>query len=425
MIHDVVVVGAGVAGSVVARRLAQPGVRIALVGGDSRPGWEGISARAVEQLLTEGVALPPPSAVRSGRWGGRRVQGIECLIERADLARRLRRLSGDAGAALYPRGARTTRCLRDHWQIELSDGSRLAGRWLIDARGRRGAACSGPKLLSVSQAFTLAAAGDDGTHLEALDAGWCWWARSASRLWLQVTARPRDGHPAGWTQSAADAIPELSALLRGAVPAGDFVARPAHARLAAGSGHASLWRVGDAAFAHDPLSGQGVYQALRSAQLLATVLKAVLDGSDVALAQRFVRERQRADFHDSVRVAGAFYRENEARGDFWRNTAAEYERLAAQVTEQVAGAPYVDRRPVLLDGSIVERDVVITAAHPRGVWQVAGVPLAALMSDAACASPSNLESTAHRLGKPLQSVRNALLWLQQAGAHAGRRPQLS
>ena len=45
MMHDIIVCGAGPAGSVVARRLAAAGARVALVGMESRPGGEGLSAR--------------------------------------------------------------------------------------------------------------------------------------------------------------------------------------------------------------------------------------------------------------------------------------------------------------------------------------------------------------------------------------------
>ena len=38
----------------------------------------------------------------------------------------------------------------------------------------------------------------------------------------------------------------------------------------------------------------------------------------------------------------------------------------------------IERRPVLDRGRIVEREVMVTAEHPRGLWHVDGVPLAAL-----------------------------------------------
>jgi flavin-dependent dehydrogenase len=48
--HDVLVIGAGPAGSVVAGRLAAAGARVVLVGAAARAGWEGLSRRSVALL---------------------------------------------------------------------------------------------------------------------------------------------------------------------------------------------------------------------------------------------------------------------------------------------------------------------------------------------------------------------------------------
>jgi flavin-dependent dehydrogenase len=86
MTHDFLVYGAGPAGSVVARRLALTGARVALIGAASRPGWEGLSARSRALLIEEGLeeadCIKGPFA-RSGQWtSGRAVTGSEWLVER-------------------------------------------------------------------------------------------------------------------------------------------------------------------------------------------------------------------------------------------------------------------------------------------------------------------------------------------------------
>ena len=55
MSHDVLVIGAGPAGSVVAGRLAAAGARVALVGAAARAGWEGLSSRSLALLAEEGL----------------------------------------------------------------------------------------------------------------------------------------------------------------------------------------------------------------------------------------------------------------------------------------------------------------------------------------------------------------------------------
>ena len=101
MTHDLIVLGSGVAGGAVAAQLAAAGHRVALVGGESRRGWEGLSARSRALLLGEGVALDALSAApaaRRGRWAERPVEGQEWIVERSQLAAALRAKAGSAGA---------------------------------------------------------------------------------------------------------------------------------------------------------------------------------------------------------------------------------------------------------------------------------------------------------------------------------------
>ena len=91
--HDVVVLGGGPAGSVTAKRLAAAGVRVALVGAVSRPGWEGLSVRSHALLEEEDLgrhACIGGPFTRRGVWAGRAVEGIEWLVERSRLAEALR-----------------------------------------------------------------------------------------------------------------------------------------------------------------------------------------------------------------------------------------------------------------------------------------------------------------------------------------------
>ena len=60
--YDVLVLGAGPAGSALARRLASAGARVALIGAASRPGIEGVSERSRALLLEEGLAESSPPA---------------------------------------------------------------------------------------------------------------------------------------------------------------------------------------------------------------------------------------------------------------------------------------------------------------------------------------------------------------------------
>jgi menaquinone-9 beta-reductase len=437
MTHDIVVCGAGPAGSVAARRLAAAGARVALVGTLSRPGWEGLSARSRALLCDEGLdretdVIAGPFA-RRGVWAdGRSVQGTEWLVERLQLAESLRAGAQSAGVDYRPDSVTSATRAAGHWRVGLRGGGMLAAPMLIDARGRRGVPRRGPLLLAFAQRFRRRTCGAPGTGIGVTDAGWCWWAERDQALWVQVVGRPRSGHPAAWAAAAAAQLPALARALDGASIDGDAVARPAHARLGAAGSDPTLWRVGDAALALDPLSGQGVYEALRGARLAATAIQSVLDGGDADVAQRFVAARRAEAWQRGVGAAASFYRENDSRGAFWSETAAAYAALLAGSAPPRDGGRFahapamrVERRPVLDGSRIIERDVLVTAEHPRGVWQVAGVPLVALKAYLDAAERATTAGAATALGRPPGAVASAIHWLQWAGNAAASPPRIS
>ncbi len=448
MSHDVLVIGAGPAGSVVAGRLAAAGARVALVGAATRAGWEGLSRRSLALLAEEGLDGVPGIIdgpfPRNGAWGGRRVEGLEWLVERRALAAALRCRARAAGVDDRRDTVTSLQWEGGQWRGFLHTGGSLAAPQVIEARGRRGPERRGPLLLAVGRQFRMrfrAAPVQPGTHIHAIDFGWCWWAARADALWVQVVGRPRAllgpsagagapvthaaaRRPTAWIEAAASQIPALARALASSQPDGDLVARPAHARLGCHDRlnpslewrDATRWRVGDAALALDPLSGQGVYEALRGARLVATAVQSVMRGGDAAPAHRFVAERQAESWANGVRIAGGFYRENAARGAFWLETATAYERLLpSALSAQEPAAPRVERRPVLCGDRILERDVIVTPQHPRGVWHVADVPLVSLKGYLESVEHATVSGAAAAVDRPAAAVASAIHWLQQTG----------
>ena len=463
MTHDVVICGAGPAGSVVARHLAAAGLRVALVGGAVRFGWEGLSSRSHGLLTEEGAdsqgnVIAGPF-VRRGVWAnGRSVEGVEWLVERGALAKALSARAREQGADYRADAVIGMTRTADQWRVALRGGEMLAASMVVDARGRRaarsprrresqtteslrgGLRCSGPVLLAIGQGFRRRGAGASGTGIGVTDSGWCWWAERGDSLWVQIIGRPRSLHPTAWPAAAAAQIPALAQVLEGARAEGAPVARAAHAQLGEGRRAArvrlggedasaarafepTFWLAGDAAMALDPLSGQGVYEAVRGARLVATAIQSVWAGGDARAAQRFVAERREEAWLHGVSVAAGFYRENESYGGFWSETAAAYEAVLTARAVRRVGAARIERRPVLDEGRIVEREVVVTAEHPRGVWQVAGVPLAALQgyleavehTGVDAAEHASVDAAAVALDRTPAAVSSAMNWLRERG----------
>jgi 2-polyprenyl-6-methoxyphenol hydroxylase-like FAD-dependent oxidoreductase len=438
--HDVLVIGAGPAGCVAAAHLAAAGASVALVGPPARAGWEGLSRRSLAMLVEEGVddraGIIDGPLPRRGLWAdGRPVEGTEWLVERRALAEALRAHARAAGVDDRRDTMTTLEWERGRWWGGLRGGDILTAPLMIEARGRRGPERRGPLLLAVGRQFRRWGTGapfKSGTHIQPADFGWCWWAARRGALWVQVVGRPRMAgsavggadlerpalkRPVDWTAAAAAQIPALAQALDGCVPNGEMVVRPAHARRSLRCTDATRWRVGDAAFALDPLSGQGVYEAMRGARLVATAVQSVLRGDDPAPAVRFVAERQEESWAGGVRAAVGFYRENAEHGGFWTDMAEAYARLLPPALPVMA---HVARRPVLNRGRIEERDVIVTERHPRGVWHVANVPLVSLMGYLESASRPSVSDVAAVLDRPEAAVASAIQWLLQTGITAGR-----
>lgn len=421
MIWDVIVLGGGPAGCSVAARIAQGGARVCLLTSPSRPGWEGLSMRSLDLLGDEGLdvgeaGISGPFA-RTGRWAaGRDVQGVEWLCDRAELAHAFRSLAHRLGVEVVP--TRVMACHRDgrEWSVVAGDGSVRRAVHVVDARGRRGRAIRGPVLLAYGRLFESRHGLEPGTHIEAQSRQWCWWGARAGHLWVHVVGRPGSGHPATWLELAVAESPALARAMEGATPLAQPRATVAHARMTR-TGTDAPWSVGDAAVALDPLSGQGVYEALRGARVTATVLLDVLNGGDEALARRFLADRQSASWERSVRLAAGFYAELDEGGAFWRQTAGAYQALLPKAEET---APRVVRRPVLDGGRVVERSVLVTSGHPRGVWHVAGVPVVELKKYLDSTVDPNVGKAAEVLERPAAAVASAAAWLMRSGALAAR-----
>jgi hypothetical protein len=75
--------------------------------------------------------------------------------------------------------------------------------------------------------------------------------------------------------------------------------------------------------------------------------------------------------------------------------------------------PCIERRPVVENGFVVEHEVVVTPDHPRGVWVVDGVPLAALHKTLlADDPPADAGRLAEIFGRPRDSIELAQQWLK-------------
>ncbi len=419
---DVAVIGGGPAGCTVARRLARAGIDVHLYAAGGVHGCEGLSRRTHELLLEEGLqsaaqVLRGPVS-RGGSWGeGRSVSGFEWLVDRADLAAELRKAAVADRVILHDDSVLEIEPRASGLRLRTRAGADIQARFVVDARGRRGPEERGPRMLAVGQRFARHTPLEPGTSIHALPWGWCWLVLEGRRMWVQLVSRTRQRHPETWLATAAAALPALRHALEGAEPTCTLVARPSHARRAIRPGPDHLFRVGDAAVGPDPLSGQGVYEALRGARVVAAAVSSALAGESVALVQKFVADRYATIWERCLATAADFYAENIPLGTFWADTARDYRAL---VPAAGTAAAAIERRPVMDGDRILEREVIVTAAQPRGVWLVDDVPLVDLLHYIQQAGNATLAEAASVLDRPRPAIAAAVRWLHSAGALSSR-----
>lgn len=432
------IMGAGPAAVATACGLRRLGHDVSLIGVSGNAAIEGISGRTLSLLRQWGLAAAADSVCgpgeRLGGWAGRDLTGNgEYVVDRAQFDRAL--LSDAASKGVTILSDRVIGCGYDgaRWRV-LTRHASIDCRVLIDARGRRAcrAALKGPDLIAVCQRFRTPQAAEVLTRIEAVPQGWCWLAASRGMSWLQVVSSPEaPSLRLGLERHLGDflaAAPKMAAALSAATPEGTPLARAATASVSVRQDVPGALGAGDAVLALDPLSGQGMYEALRSATVAVAAAHSVLSGADWDSVARFVRERACDLWRRRSESAALFYEQQAQHtpSAFWLRSAAAYTACRGGDRSARAGEPRIERRPVL-NGSLIElRRVVVTARSPRGVWQVDAVDLAELVDFLRAAHTTNVEHAAQYLRRPPAAVAHAMQWLREhglPGPAAGMAPE--
>ncbi|MGY2443285.1 flavin-dependent monooxygenase QhpG [Pseudomonas sp. SDO52101_S400] len=394
----ILILGAGPAGAAVALGLRRLGYAVTLVSEWRRfAALEGVSQRVLEALrgagLNHALANATLPSQRQVEWNGQRhAQNIEFLLDRPTFDRGLREDLRLAGVEVIEGRILNVQSSVDGHQVELDGGQMLTADFLVEARGRQapasGKGLRGPETVSLLNRWQ-GAPGVTASAVESLEDGWAWMARrDDGQCYWQ------------WTVDVASAgLPGKAQLFdhcRARRQASDFAqaffagGQESELQLHARSSTAILapqvcgdnWiRVGDAAMAVDPLSGNGIFQSLSSALQAPVVINTLLRKPErAALAQRFHRQRVEQLFLRFARIGRDFYADEQRWLDqpFWQARRHWPDTEVAHAAAEFA-ALRIERMPVLRDGLVDEAEVVITADQPLGIWHVQGVELAAVV----------------------------------------------
>ena len=393
-----VILGAGPAGAATALGLRRLGYPVTLVSEWRRfAALEGVSLRVLEALrgagLEQALAQGALASQRQVSWNGQQhAQNIEYLLDRPSFDRGLREDLRRAGVEVIEGRVLSVQSSATGHRIEIQGREPLQADFLIEARGRQapalGKGLRGPATVSLLNRWQ-GAPGSTASAVESLEQGWAWMARRADgQCYWQ------------WTVDVASATLPAKALLLDYCRqqrAASALARAFFSdtvqldlQLHARSSTAILssqvcgdnWiRVGDAAMAVDPLSGNGIFQSLSSALQAPVVINTLLRKPErAALAQGFHQRRVEQLFLRFARIGRDFYADEQRwpQQPFWQARRQWPDTFVAHA-EADFSALRIERAPVLKDGFVDEAEVVITADQPLGIWHVHGVELAPLL----------------------------------------------
>jgi flavin-dependent dehydrogenase len=429
----IVVVGAGPAGAAAALGLARLGYEVAVVDAPAaRPRRESFSERVVAALRSAGLEAAleavEPRGARVVRWAGeeREVAG-EAQVERAAFDAALAADLSAHGVRVVRGEAKRVAADGAGARVELASGETLAAAFAIDARGRAapsgGPRERGPETTCIVQRWRARETRSARTAVISLENGWAWLADDGRGALTTQLALDADDAPArsglrAELERALRSDPLAQEWLGDAAPEGDPTARAATAVLSSGFAGVRMLRAGDAALAVDPLSGNGVFQALSTALVAPAVVNTLLRRPErAALARSFYAERARDVFLRFARLTREFYARGAAHhgGGFWHARAA----WPAEPAATSGAAPAIELRPVVCDGWIEEREVVITPERPLGTWLLAGVELAPIVRAAARGPEGAARALA---GLPTTARDPVRSWLRAHGEPIGSDP---
>lgn len=346
---EVCVVGGGPAGATLAGRCARLGHHVAVVeqhrfprphvGESLSPGvWPLLESLGVhERVAAAGFTRPVQARIR---WRGdeeQRPTEDGLTVDRGAFDAILLQHARDSGAAvLQPGFARRPVRAGDGWMVPF-DGRVLHARFLADATGRRRLLggrrrLTGPRTLALHGTWRGGQPPDGSqTCIDALADAWLWGAHLPGghiRTMAFVdpetlVAQRHDGERLYRRLLAAS--PLFADLLTGAQFAGRVRVCDATSYAAPTPVDTSSVKVGEAAFAIDPLSSSGVQTAIQTGLAAAAVVHSILTpDADTHAALAYYIDHQRYSVRRHAATTAGLYAEHRPHADapFWRRRSA-------------------------------------------------------------------------------------------------------
>lgn len=389
----IIVLGCGPAGVVSAIGLAKLGYQVSVIGEVRRHQViEGISERVFLALehcgLTHAMQQVSKATPRRVNWNGQENSAnTERLIRRVEFDHALIEDLIAADIDFYRDHIKSVNKHVDGWLIRCRTGSQYHADFIVEARGRSAPFANdtfirGVKTLSICQNWQS----DDPAFKQAnaqaisIEDGWLWVANSGNgNIFTQISISakskyiPRKANISAFIKNQLQNHASTAPLAKSITPKGEAIARGCSPILVKKTIDEGMLRVGDAAMAADPLSGNGIFQSLSSALVAPAVINTLLQKPDKqSIAKQFYQQRLEHLFYRFARIGRDFYQmESRWHGhDFWYERSQwPDQQLAHQAQDRILGTA---NRPVVNGSFIEQKGVVITSEQPLGIWKIDG-----------------------------------------------------
>jgi 2-polyprenyl-6-methoxyphenol hydroxylase-like FAD-dependent oxidoreductase len=368
---DVLIAGAGPAGAATAVSLTDfaPELRVCIADAPSAD-MPRVGETVPPQIkpLLKHLGLWPafeaerhrPSYRMVSAWGSPELESNEFLFQTQQVGWRLDRARFDAmmqtaaAARASYIAAKVEAVVIEGagWRVGLSDGARHTARFVVDATGR-GSVVARAQGVQLDTRDRLAGsimlfddAPDDGTGplIETFGGGWWYTAALPNNRRIVACMSDADlvrplgiGKIQGWMKALGETRHVYPAL-GAARPVGSPALRAAGSRHIARDTTLPLLCVGDAASCFDPVSGQGIFKALRGGIFASYAIADSLRSGDQSPVVRF-RSFVAREFATYRETLNHYYGLEQRWPDrpFWRRRASSSSRGAAAATPAIIG----------------------------------------------------------------------------------------
>tara|TARA_R110001592_G_scaffold340342_1_gene628454 strand:+ start:220 stop:1479 length:1260 start_codon:yes stop_codon:yes gene_type:complete len=393
--RKIAVLGCGPAGIVTALGLAKMGYNVCVIANVRRHNvTEGISERVYQSLSYLGVqhALKIVSSPipRSVSWNGSHsAANTERLIRRVDFDIALLKDLADANIPFYDETILKVKKQNNQHCVLCKSGKDFVTDFIVEARGRaapltKSSHIKGSDSLSICQNWRITQSSLSSPLMSpeamaiSIENGWLWLANNGKgNIFTQVSigAKSITGAANAKLSSFIHKLvltrPELAHITPYIEPYGKVIARSSSPIFNKTPIEAGVLCVGDAAMSVDPLSGNGIFQSLSSALIAPVVINTLFHKPEnKVLAETLYTERLKHLFYRFSRIGRDFYK-MESRWQqhpFWQERCTWPDQQPAhQEQDRIIS---VAKRPVINGNFIEEKEVVITAEQPLGIWKI-------------------------------------------------------